>query len=276
MDNIDFNPLFTLFIKMDLIEEGDDVILYLDKKRNYMVKVERNKEFHTHRGYLNLDKLIGEPFGVKMESSLGVIFSVLKPLIRDNVLKTDRRTQVLYPKDISYIIYRLGIGPGSRVAEAGTGSGALTMSLANVIKPSGKIYTYEINPKFQKVAAENIQRAKLMPYVEMKLGDITVGIEEENLDAIALDLATPWMAVPHAWEALKGSGMLLSFSPTIEQVIKTVKTINEYPFIEHETIELILRKINVAPDRTRPETIMVGHSGYLTSARKILDKTIKS
>lgn len=255
---------------MNTISNGDDVLLYLDRERTYQVKIEEGKQFHTHKGFIEFDDLIGKPFGSCVVSSLGINFYSLKPLIRDRVLKTDRRTQVLYPKDIGYILYQLGIGSGSRVVEAGTGSGALTMSLANAVKPSGRIYTYEIDSRSQRIASGNIERAGLMSFVEMKLGDITQSIDEGDLDAIVLDMATPWLVVPNAWNTLNGSGVFLSFSPTIEQVMKTVYEIERHTFIEVETVELILRRITVAENKTRPETLMIGHSGYLTTARKVV------
>jgi tRNA (adenine57-N1/adenine58-N1)-methyltransferase len=255
-----------------LIKEGDEVLLYMDKKRTYKVKVEHEKQFHTHKGYIELGELIGESFGVMVTSSLGAAFYALKPLVRDLVLKTDRRTQVLYPKDLGYTLFQLGLGSGSRVVEAGTGSGALTMALANAVRPEGKVYTYEIVERHQRTARDNIERSGLMSYVEMKLGDITRGISENELDAVVLDMATPWLAVGPAWDALSGSGVFYSFSPTIEQVMKTVEKLRQHPFIEVETVELILRNITVAPDRTRPETVMIGHSGYLTTARKVMEK----
>jgi tRNA (adenine57-N1/adenine58-N1)-methyltransferase len=256
---------------MSSISEGDDVLLYLDKKRTYMVRVEADKQFHTHKGFVELGDLIGEPFGSPVVSSLGVEFYALKPLVRDRILKTDRRTQVLYPKDIGYILLQLDLGSGSRVVEAGTGSGALTMAMANAIRPDGMVYTYEINPRFQRVAAGNIERAGLADYVELKEGDVTEGIDEEGLDAVVLDMATPWVVVPMAYEALAGGSVFASFSPTIEQVMKTVSAINEHPFKDVETVELIMRNITVMENKTRPQTLMIGHSGYLTTARKVLE-----
>jgi len=202
---------------MATIGEGDDVLLYLDKKRTYLVRVESGKQFHTHRGYVELGDLIGKPYGFPLRSSLGVTFHALRPLVRDRVLKTDRRTQVMYPKDIGYLLFQTGIGAGSRVVEAGTGSGALTCALAAAVRPDGTVYSYEIRPEFQRVAALNVERAELMQFVELKLGDVTEGIEEEDVDAVVLDLATPWLVVPHAHGALAGGGVLVSFSPTIDE-----------------------------------------------------------
>lgn len=256
---------------MTLINEGDELLLYMDQKRTYKVQVVQGKKFHTHKGFIELGELIDKPFGMTVTSSLGVSFYALKPLIRDRILKTHRRTQVLYPKDIGYIILQLGLGSGTRVVEAGTGSGALTMAMADSVRPDGMVYTYEINEKHQKTARKNIERSGLMSFVEMKLGNVTEGILEKDLDAVVLDMATPWLVVPHVWDSLAGSGMFLSFSPTIEQVMKTVEELRKLLFIEIDTVELILRHITVAPNKTRPRTQMIGHSGYLTTARKVLD-----
>ncbi|MEM3005296.1 MAG: tRNA (adenine-N1)-methyltransferase [Candidatus Bathyarchaeia archaeon] len=255
---------------MEIINAGEEVLLYLDGRRTYLVRAEPEKLFHTHKGYLNLGELIGKPYGSSIKSSLGVKFYALKPLIRDRIHKSARRTQVLYPKDIGYLLVRLGIGPGCRVLEAGTGSGALTCALANAVRPDGRVYSYDVRPELQRVAAGNIERAGLKPYVELKIGDVTERIDEEELDAVVLDMATPWLAVPLAHRALKGGGVFASFSPTIEQVMKTTSSLRGQPFVEVETVELIMRRINVEENRTRPETLMIGHSGYITTARKVL------
>ena len=258
-------------IGMRVIEEGDDILLYLDRKRTYLVRVEVDKQFHTHKGYVNLNDLIGKPYGYPLMSSLGIAFHALQPLVRDRVLKTSRRTQVMYPKDTGYLLFRTGIGVGSRVVEAGTGSGALTCALADAVRPDGKVYSYEVRPEFQRVAASNIERAGLTPFVELKEGNVTETIDEEDVDAVVLDLATPWLVVPLAYRALTGSGVFASFSPTVEQVMRTVSALKECPFVEVETVELILRRFNVEENRTRPETLMIGHSGYITTARKVLE-----
>lgn len=253
------------------IRKGDDVLLYLDEKKTYLVRVETEKQFHTHKGFVELGELIGRPYGSSIDSSLGARFYALRPLVRDRILKTDRRTQVLYPKDIGYLLLQIGVGAGSRIVEAGTGSGALTCALADAVRPDGRIYSYEINPGFQRVAAGNIERAGLVDYVELKEGDVTEGIDETDIDAVVLDMATPWLVVPLAHGALAGSGVFASFSPTIEQVMKTVSALRDLPFVELDTVEIILRRMTVAENRTRPQTLMIGHSGYLTTARKVLE-----
>jgi tRNA (adenine57-N1/adenine58-N1)-methyltransferase len=254
----------------ELISEGDDIFLYLDRKRTYLVRVEAEKSFHTHKGYIQLGDLIGKEYGTRIASSMGIEFVALKPTLRDHIFKTSRRTQISYPKDISLIIMYSGIGPGSRVVEAGTGTGALTSAIAHYIKPSGRVYTYEVRQEFQKNAKKNLERAGLLDYVELKEGDVTESIEEKDLDAVILDMATPWLVVPHAYIALKGSGVLVSFSPTIDQVVKVVEALRENGFVGIETVEILMRFMQVERGKTRPQTVMTGHTGYLTFARKAI------
>jgi len=250
------------------INEGDHILLYLNRKKTYLVKVEKGKSFHTHKGFIQLDNLIAKQHGTRIKSNTGTEFIALKPLLPDYIFKSQRKTQITYPKDIALIVMFSGIGPGSRVVEAGTGTGALTSALAYYVKPNGHVYSYEIRPEFIETAQKNLQRANLLEYVELKNEDITIGIEETDTDAVILDMATPWLVIPHAYKALKGSGKLVSFSPTIDQVIKTVEALEENGFVDIETIECIMRRMQVERGKTRPETLMTGHTGYVTFARK--------
>ena len=250
------------------ISEGDYVLLCLDTRRTYMLKVEAGKTFHTHKGYVKLDELIGKEFGVAFQSSLGIEFTALKPTLEDYIMKSSRKTQITYPKDIALIVMFSGIGPGSRVVESGTGTGALTTALAHYVRPNGRVYTYEYREEFQKNAEKNLKRINLLEFVELKSGDVTAGIEERDLDAVVLDLAVPWLVVPHAYEALKPSGTIVSFSPTIDQVVKTVEALRENNFVFIETVECLMRAMQVERGKTRPHTMMTGHTGYITRARK--------
>jgi tRNA (adenine57-N1/adenine58-N1)-methyltransferase len=185
-------------------------------------------------------------------------------------MKSSRNTQIIYPKDAALIVMFSGIGPGSRVIESGTGTGSLTTALAHYVGSTGKVYTYELRSEFQKNAAKNLERAKLISHVEMKSGDVTLGYEERDVDAVILDLAVPWLVVPHAFTALKPSGVLVSFSPTIDQVVKTTEALRENGFVFIETIECLMRTMQVERGKTRPNTMMTGHTGYITHARKVI------
>jgi tRNA (adenine57-N1/adenine58-N1)-methyltransferase len=253
------------------ISEGDYVLLYLDVRRTYMVKMEAEKTFHTHKGYIKLDDLIGKEFGETVTSSLGVEFTALEPLLTDYMMKSSRRTQITYPKDAALIVMFSGIGPGSRVVESGTGTGALTTALAHYVKPAGKVYSYEMREEFQRAAEKNLNRAGLLEFVELKSGDVVAtGFDERDVDTVILDLAVPWLVVPHAYEALKSSGTLVSFSPTIDQVVKATEALKENGFVCIETVECLMRGMQVERGKTRPQTLMTGHSGYITYARKAL------
>ncbi|MEM3613020.1 MAG: tRNA (adenine-N1)-methyltransferase [Candidatus Bathyarchaeia archaeon] len=252
------------------ITEGDHVLLYLDQRRTYLVKVEAGKTFHTHKGFIKFDDIIGKEYGSTVISSLGVKFTALKPLLRDYIMKAVRRTQITYPKDIALIIIFSGIGPGSRVVEAGTGTGALTMALAHYVRPNGRVYSYEVRSEFLETAEKNIKRAGLADFVELKNKDITSGIDEVDVDAVILDMATPWLVVPHAYRALKPCGTLVSFSPTIDQAVKTAEALGENSFIDIETIECLVRGMQTERGKTRPQTLMTAHTGYITFARKAL------
>ncbi len=258
------------------IQDGDYVLIYLDARRTYMIKIQAGQTFHTHKGYLKLDELIGKEYGESIKSSLGIYFTTLKPSLTDYIMKSSRNTQIIYPKDAALIVMFSGIGPGSRVVESGTGTGSLTTALAHYVGPTGKVYTYELRPEFQKNAAKNLQRSNLIDYVEMKSGDVTAtGYEERDVDAVILDLAVPWLVVPHAYTALKPSGVLISFSPTIDQVVKTTEALREIGFVFIETVECLMRTMQVERGKTRPNTMMTGHTGYITHARKILKPPVQ-
>jgi len=144
------------------------------------------------------------------------------------------------------------------------------MALAHYVKPEGKVYSYELREEFRKNAEKNLKRANLLDFVELKSGDVTAGIEERNLDAVILDLAVPWLVIPHAYEALKHSGTIVSFSPTIDQVVRTTEALKENNFVFIETVECLMRGMQVERGKTRPHTMMTGHTGYITHARKTL------
>jgi tRNA (adenine57-N1/adenine58-N1)-methyltransferase len=253
-----------------VIAEGDLVLLSLSQRKTYLVRVEQGKSFHTHKGFVRFDDLIGKDFGCTILSSLGFAFVALKPLLRDFIIKSARQTQIMYPKDIALIVMFSGIGPGSRVVEAGTGTGAMTTALAHYVRPNGRVYSYEIREEFQRTAKKNLERAGLTDFAELKNKDVTVGIDEKDIDAVILDLAVPWLVIPHSLAALKSSGTLVSFSPTIDQVVRTVEALKENSFTDIETVECLMRGMQVERGKTRPQTLMTAHSGYITSARKAL------
>jgi len=257
-----------------IIKENDLIFLVLDERRRWLVEVKAGDSFHTHRGIIEFDDLIGKPFGScifsKPHESQGYKFFVLKPLPSDYILHMSRKTQIIYPEDAGLILIYSGIGPGSEVVEAGCGSGALTCILGNYVRPNGHIYSYDVNEKSLVRAKKNITKAHLDDVVSIQYGDIIEDdFKHKNVDSIVLDLAQPWKAVEKVKDYLKLSGILVSFSPTIEQVKKTTFAMRNNNFFEINSYELLKRRIQVKKNATRPEVRMIGHSGYITFGRKV-------
>ena len=257
-----------------IIKENDLIFLVLDERRRWLVEVKAGDSFHTHRGIIEFDDLIGKPFGTcvfsKPYETQGYKFYILKPLASDYILYMSRKTQIVYPEDAGLILIYSGIGPRSIVIEAGCGSGALTCILGNFVRPNGHIYSYDIREKSLKRARRNIEKANLNEIVSIQYGDIILDdFNHRNVDAVVLDMAQPWKAVEKVNAYLKLSGILVSFSPTIEQVKKTTFAMRDNDFFEINSYELLKRRIQVKENATRPEVRMIGHSGYLTFGRKV-------
>ena len=260
----------------EIIKNNDLIYLILDSRRKWLVKAEEGSEFQTHKGIIKFDEIIGKPFGSVVFSqpyeTQGYKFYVLKPLPSDYVLYMSRKTQIIYPEDAGLILIYSGIGPGSKVIEAGSGSGALTCILGNYVRPNGYIFSYDIREKSLKRALSNVLKANLQDFVSIQYGDILIDdLGHTNVDSVVLDMPQPWKAIERIKHYLKLSGTLVSFSPTIEQVKKTTIALQENGFYEINTYELIKRKFQVKENATHPEVRMIGHTGYMTFARKIND-----
>ncbi|MCP8307754.1 MAG: tRNA (adenine-N1)-methyltransferase [archaeon] len=252
------------------VRAGDNVLIYLTNKKKWLVRANADEKLHTHLGYIDLGSVIGKEYGSSIKTSLGERLWILKPTIVDLILKAERRTQIVYPKDLGMIVAMTSISSGSIVVEAGTGSGALTTFLANLVKPDGHVFSYEIRPDFIEMAKRNIDRAGLRDFVTIKQADAKKGFDERNVDAVVIDVGDPWTLVRVAWEALKGGGIFTSISPTMNQVEKLVAELVNTGFVSIESLELLLRGLEARIGMTRPSMRMIGHTAYLTFARKIL------
>lgn len=250
------------------IKEGSLILLYQDQRRQWVTTATREK-FHTHRGYVELEKLLGSQFGTTITTSMGQVLSVFKPRILDVVESFDRPTQILYPKDIGYALYHLGLRPGDTVLEVGTGSGAMAVSLAQAVWPDGHVFTYEMRPELVEAAALNIKKTGLSQVITQRQKDPSNGFDEEEATAVVVDLGDPWIMVEPAWKSLRAGGMLAAFTPTTNQLEKLSAKLREEGFLVLESVELILRSMKTEAGKIRPETRMIGHTAYTTIARKI-------
>ena len=254
---------------VNLVKEGDLVQLHGSTHKNHLLVLKAGEVFMTHRGVIKHDDIIGQPWGVRLESHSGHPFFVLQPGITDLVQAIKRTTQIMYPKDIGYIVLRLGVGPGRRVLECGGGSGGLTTVLAYLIGDTGCVYSYERNPEAQQLARKNLRLFGLEQRVEFKLGDANEGFEERNLDAIFLDLPNPYDYLEQVRTSLKGGGQFATLLPTMNQVELTLRALSQSNFAFVDVCEILLRHYKSDWSRLRPVDRMVAHTGYLIFARSI-------
>ncbi|MCC7568383.1 MAG: tRNA (adenine-N1)-methyltransferase [Candidatus Methanofastidiosa archaeon] len=248
-------------------QEGDRVLLLDRKGKKFMLTIGERDEFHTHNGIVHLSEIVGKEPGCRLITHMQKEFTVLRPTLVDYVQKMKKLPQTIQFKDACQILAHTGLASGHSVVEAGVGSGALTLFLSQVIAP-GIITSYEIREDFANLSRKNLEAYGVTNSV-IKLQDIYDGIDETDVDLVALDLPEPERVVAHAHGALRAGGHLFSFSPTIEQVIRFHAALEDDQWMEVRTIECITREYEVKRNGTRPKTLMLGHTGYLSFARRI-------
>jgi tRNA (adenine57-N1/adenine58-N1)-methyltransferase len=255
---------------MDVAQENDLVLLIGQDRKQFVVRLRAGGQLQTHRGCINHDDLLGQSLGREIHSHLGYPFVILEPSTFDLIKQLKRTTQIMYPKDIGYILLKLNIMPGSRVIEAGTGSGGLTLALARTVRPDGQVYSYELRPDILRLAQKNLESLGLVDCVELKLRDIVEGFDERDVDALFFDVRRPWAYLPQAVGALKDSGFFGSILPTTNQVAELVRALEAQQTFGHiEVEEVLVRPYKAVPSRLRPMDRMVAHTGYLVFARKV-------
>lgn len=250
--------------------EGDLAELVGLRHKHFILKLVKGGEFHTHRGILRHDELIGMPWGSQVFSHNGSPFFLLQPPIGDVLRELPRNTQIIYPKELGFILVNMGIGPGQHVVEAGTGSGALTCAFAYIIGSEGRVTSYEIRPDMQNMARRNLDRLGLLDRVELKLQSIESGFDETGVDALFLDLPNPEDYIPQVRCALKSGGFFGSILPTANQVERLLIALRKNDFAFVEVCEIMLRYYKPEPQRFRPTDRMVAHTGYLIFGRPVI------
>jgi tRNA (adenine57-N1/adenine58-N1)-methyltransferase len=252
-----------------IAQPGDLAGLVGLNHKHFIIKLVPGAEFQTHRGVIQHDQIIGLKWGSKIRSHNNSPFIILQPSLADLLRQIKRNTQIIYPKDIGYILVRLGIGPGMKVLEAGTGSGALTTAMAFAVGKEGRIYTYESREEMMILAKKNLEKVELQDRVEFKLHDIRNGFFETDMDAAFLDVQNPHDFIRQIRTALKPGGFFGTILPTTNQVIRLLEALRQEKFAFVDVCEIMMRFYKAESDHFRPTDRMVAHTGYLIFARPV-------
>ena len=259
---------------LNLAHENDLILLVGPDGKRLMVRLTRGQKIHSHLGWIAHDDIIDQPFGHAVRTQLAHPFLILAPSTLDLVMHAKRASQIVYPKEAGYILLKLNIIPGARVIEAGTGSGALALTMARAVGTTGKIYTYEERDDMQDLARKNLARVGITEQVEFKIRDIRAGFDEREVDALFLDVREPWLFLAQAHAALKGGGFFGSLVPTTNQVSDILQEMERMRgWAEIEVCEILMRYYKTNADRLRPTDRMVAHTGYLIFARAVMPLT---
>lgn len=251
-------------------QPGDIVLLLAPDGKRFIQKVTPGQQIHTHLGFIPHDSLVGLVPGSLVKTQLGHAFVLLRPSTLDLVMNVKRTTQIVYPKEIGYILLKMNIVPGTRIIEAGTGSGALTLALARAIQPGGRVYSYEEREDMQSNARKNLERIGVLDCVDLKVRDIRAGFDEKEADALFLDVREPWLYLAQAHSALAGGGFFGALVPTTNQISEVLAEMERLSgWVEVEVGEILHRFYKTNADRLRPSDRMVAHTGYLIFARAV-------
>jgi tRNA (adenine57-N1/adenine58-N1)-methyltransferase len=261
---------------------GDRVQLTDAKGRHYTMLLSPGGEFHTHRGAIAHDAVIGQPEGSVVKSTNGDPFLVLRPLLVDYVMSMPRGAQLIYPKDAAQIVHEGDIFPGARVLEAGAGSGALTCSLLRAVGPHGRVISYEVRADHAEHARRNVETffGGVPDNWRLVLNDVAeAGADAEladgSVDRVVLDMLAPWEVVDTVARVLVAGGVLTVYLATVTQLSKTVEALRDQQcWTEPRSWETLQRGWNVVGLAVRPQHNMRGHTGFLVSARRLAPGTV--
>ena len=252
-------------------QPGDRVQLTDPKGRMHTLVLVPGKEFHTHRGSLAHDDLIGRPDGSVVTSSGGTAYLALRPLLADYVLSMPRGAQVIYPKDAAQIVAMGDVFPGARVLEAGAGSGALTCSLLRAVGTGGQVVSYELRPDFAEIARRNVAAffGGPPPTWDLRVGDVAE-CEDTAFDRIILDMLTPWEVLDLVERALVSGGVFVGYVATTPQLSDLVEALRRKGgFTEPRAWESLVRDWHADGLAVRPDHRMIAHTAFLVSARRL-------
>ena len=258
--------------KSGVFDIGDRIQLTDPKGKLYSFTITPGKEWHTHKGWINHDDLVGLPEGSVVSTTAGLKFTAFKPLLADFVLSMPRGATIVYPKDAALIVGFGDIAPGVRVLEAGAGSGALSISLLRAIGSSGSLVSYEAREDFLSIATKNVTQYFGSPPTnwDVKLGDVRECSEENSFDRIVLDMLAPWDCVDLAARVLKPGGVFISYVATTTQLSRTAETLKEHgSFTEPESFESLIRGWHHEGLAVRPKHQMNAHTAFLLFSRKV-------
>lgn len=252
---------------------GEWVTLSDPKGRRHSVRLEHGKAFHTTKGAISHDELLGGPDGVVVKSAGGVEYLALRPLMTDYSVSMPRGAAVIYPKDTAQIIAMADIFPGAQVVEAGAGSGALTCALLRAVGTGGRVTSYERREDFAEVARRNVSTffGAEHPAWELRVGDLSeAGADVRDADRIVLDMLAPWECVELCADALVPGGVLCAYVATTTQLSRTVETLRVHGgFTEPRAWESMVRDWHVEGLAVRPSHRMQGHTAFLVTARRL-------
>lgn len=255
---------------MRAAQENDLVLIIGQDRKQFIVRLRAGGQLQTHRGVVAHDELLGQPVGREVRSHMGYPFVVLEPSTFDLIHELKRTTQIMFPKDIAYVLMKLNVMPGSRVVEAGTGSGGLALALARAVGPDGRLYSYEARADILRLAQKNLEALGLASNVDFKLRDIGEGLDEQDVDALFLDLRQPSDYLEQAAASLKDGGFFGAILPTTNQVAELIYALEATRTFAHiEVEEILVRPYKAVPGRLRPTDRMIAHTGYLVFARKV-------
>lgn len=252
-------------------QEGDLAQLVGLRHKHFLVRLKAGGVFQSHRGVIQHDNLIGKSWGSQVFSHNGSPFFLLQPALGDVIRELPRSTQILYPKDIGYILVNMGIGPGQHLMEAGTGSGSMTTAFAFSVGQEGHVTSYEVRQDMQTLAKRNLEQLGLADRVTFKLRDIQEGFDEKGVDAFFLDVQNCYDYIPQVRAALKPGGFFGAIVPTTNQVIRLLTELRLHKFAFIDVLETVLRFYKPEPQRFRPVDRMVAHTGYLVFGRPIIE-----